>query len=129
VSKKIYFWNLIPLILCLVHLSYSLPEHFGGTIFNMFSHLKWIFFIVGGLYYFIINYRFFKNSLQKAFLFSVIGLSLWWGIDIVLYFTVGNADDVGTFLMKWIAVYNYLLLLITWAITGVIYMVKKKRIK
>ena len=125
-NKKIYLWNLLPIVISVIHVGNLLPEPFGGTLFNMFIGFRYLFFIASGIYYCRINYFFNKNSLPKAFLFSLLGLSFWWGIDVTLYFTVGYVDGIGTFLMLWIAIYNYIVLAFLWAIICIVYCCKRR---
>ena len=130
-SKKMYLLLFfVTLATSLCHVVNVLPttaENMFGWIFTLLGGIMNAFLYAGWIYYFFISYRFFKFALFKAFLFSVIGLSLWWGFDIALYFTIGYVDDIGILLLKWMAIYNYTLLVITWAITGVIYLVKSKK--
>ncbi len=119
-NKKTYLLLFfIPLTACLCHIYNVLSpkaENIFGWAFSLLGTATNIIIYGGWIYYCLINYSFFKSSLLKAFLFCVLGMSLWWGIDIALYFTVGYVDNIGTFLMKWIAIYNYVAVGIFWAI-------------
>lgn len=129
-NKKAYLWlYFMPLIICLCHFHNVLPqtaENIFGWIFNLFGDALNICFFCSGAYYCFINYSFFRSNLRKAFLFSLLGLSLWWGIDTVLYFAVGYVDNIGIFLMKCMAAYNYIIFAISW---GIVYIIARHKAK
>ena len=130
-NKKTYLLLFfIPLITCLSHFHNVLPyaaERMFGWIFYGVMEIGNILIFWGGLYYFLVNYLCFKNSLKKAFLFSLSSLSLWWVIDLSLYFTVGYVDNIGIFLMKVFVIYNYILLFLAWGIALLVRFIKMKR--
>lgn len=127
-NKKMYLLLIfIPLATSLCHIVNVLPStaNIFGWIFSLLGCAMNAFIYGGWIYYFFINYRFSKSKLLKAFIFSVAGLSLWWGVDAALYFAMGYADDIGIILLKVFAIYNYVALSITWAIMGIVHWLKK----
>ena len=130
-NKKTYLLLFfIPLITCLSHFHNVLPYaavKMFGWMFTGVMEIGNILFFVSGLYYFFINYRYFKNSLKNAFVFSISGLSMCWGFEALLYFAVGQVDNVGIFILKCFFVYNYILLFLAWGIALLVRFIKAKK--
>lgn len=124
--KKIWLLNLLPAVISIIHTAHTLPEPFDNIVFSMLVNLNYLSYFASGLYYFFINYCLCGESKKKTFLFSLLGLSIWWSIDLIMYFVVGDVDDVGAFLIKAFAVYNYVLLLMSWGVSYLIRRAKKQ---
>ena len=123
-SKKIIIiLNLLPVFFSIIRTLYVVVSRKIFIFYPLFIFpFEVFYFLLGGIYYTIVNYRLVKKIGKKALGFSVLSLVLFQMFNLLAFYTERSIES---FVI--ITIYQWITFAISWGVCGIIHRRKAKK--
>ena len=123
-SKKIIIiLNLLPIFFSIIRTLYVAVSRKIFIFYPLFIFpFEAFYFLLGGIYYTIVNYRLVKKIGKKAFVFSCLSIVLFQMFNLLAFYTERSIES---FVI--ITIYQWITFVISWGVCGIIHRRKAKK--